>query len=173
MRWKIYFSYFSWALPIPSLSSLSSSLLATCRSTFKNLERYLQWILCYLLLVLYDSKAIHMRRWTSAHRERENFRECEMVGEGGKMGKRVEREMMKKFFESSQRTTLRCVKIVLAMYTKSATQFFSLAFSPIFRSTLIVTSTSSMAAAHNFFLLLARQRWKNNRRNSKVCAERN
>lgn len=99
----------------------------------KNLERYLQWILCYLLLVLYDSKAIHMRRWTSPLWIREaNFREC-----AGGIGWRRKREGWNEkwwrfFFFGifSTTSTLRCVKIVFAIYTQAERQKFALFLPP-------------------------------------------
>lgn len=98
----------------------------------KNLERYLQWILCYLLLVLYDSKAIHMRRWTSPLWIREaNFREC-----AGGIGWRRKREGWNEkwwrffFLESSQRRRRYDVWKLCSQYTHKRSdrnlRFFSL-----------------------------------------------
>lgn len=97
----------------------------------KNLERYLQWILCYLLLVLYDSKAIHMRRWTSPLWIREaNFRECAggigWRGKKEKGGTRNDEEISFFFRIFSTTSTLRCVKIVFAIYTQAERQKFAL-----------------------------------------------
>lgn len=139
MRWKIYFSYFSWAPPSPAPNSPSRgschSSSATCR-TFLDFARTWNDIYSEFYAIFYSSYTI-LKQFTcddEHHRcesEKRIFVSVRVeLGEAEKEkgGTRNDEEIFFRIFSTT--STLRCVKIVFAIYTQAERQKLALLLPP-------------------------------------------